>query len=77
MRSAWRRTALLVLVAVAARVAYWQLAIPHYHPISDAGQYYQLASNVAHGKGLAMYFPALTVHPSAFRPPVYPLLLGF
>jgi hypothetical protein len=73
----WRRTLLLVLVAVAARVAYWMLAIPHYHPISDADQYFQLASNLAHGKGLAMYFPALTVHPSAFRPPVYPLLLGF
>lgn len=73
----WRRTLLLVLVAVAARVAYWMIAVPHYHPISDAGQYSALASSVAHGKGLAMNFPALTLHASAFRPPVYPLLLGF
>jgi hypothetical protein len=73
----WRRTTLLVLIALAARLAYWKLAIPGYHPISDAGQYSELAWNVAHGKGLEMVFPALTPHPSAFRPPVYPLLLGF
>jgi hypothetical protein len=73
----WRRTTLLVLIAVVARVAYWKLAIPGYHPISDAGQYSELAWNVAHGKGLEMGFPALAPHPSAFRPPVYPLVLGF
>ncbi|HEX6475680.1 MAG TPA: glycosyltransferase family 39 protein [Acidimicrobiales bacterium] len=73
----WQCTALLVLIAVATRVAYWKLAIPSYHPISDAGQYSELAWNVAHGKGLEMVFPALTPHPSAFRPPVYPVLLGF
>jgi hypothetical protein len=73
----WRLTVLLVAVAVVARVAYWQLAIPGYHPMSDAGQYSELAWNVAHGKGLAMNFPAITLHQSAFRPPVYPLLLGF
>jgi hypothetical protein len=73
----WRRTALLVVIALAARVAYWKFAIPGYHPISDAGQYSELAWNVAHGRGLEMRFPALAPHPSAFRPPVYPLLLGF
>ncbi|TMM13847.1 MAG: glycosyltransferase family 39 protein [Actinobacteria bacterium] len=73
----WRRTVLLVVVAVVARVLYWKLAIPGYHPISDAGQYSDLATHVAHGKGLVMDFPALAPHQSAFRPPVYPLLLGF
>ena len=73
----WRQTTLIVVIAVVARVAYWKLAIPGYHPISDAGQYSELAWNVAHGKGLAMNFPAIALHPSAFRPPVYPLLLGF
>jgi hypothetical protein len=66
----------LVAIAVVTRVAYWKLAIPHYHPISDAGYYTELATNVAHGKGLAMHFPTLVTHPSAFRPPLYPLLLG-
>ncbi len=73
----WRCTALLVLIAVVARVAYWTLAIPGYHPISDAGQYSELAWNLVHGNGLAMTFPSLVTHASAFRPPVYPLVLGF
>jgi hypothetical protein len=75
--SGWRLTVLLVAVTVVACVLYWQLAIPRYVPISDASQYAQLASNVAHGRGLSMVFPGLFSHPSAFRPPVYPLLLGF
>ena len=72
----WRRTVLLVGLALVVRVAYWRFAIPHYGPNSDASQYSELAGNVAHGHGLAMHFPQLEVHPTAFRPPVYPLLLG-
>jgi hypothetical protein len=67
---------LLVLLAVLVRGLYWRFAIPHYRPESDASHYAELASNVAHGKGLALHFPQLDTHASAFRPPVYPLVLG-
>lgn len=67
---------MVVGVAVAARVAYWVLATPKYLPQSDAAQYSELAYNVAHGNGFASRFPQFEVHATAFRPPLYPFLLG-
>ncbi len=71
-----RRPLILLAVAVVARVAYWVLATPRYVPISDAGQYYEIARNLASGHGFDMHFPQITVHPTAFRPPLYPGLLA-
>ena len=71
-----RRPLILLAVAVVARVAYWVLATPRYVPISDAGQYYEIARNLASGHGIDMHFPQITVHPTAFRPPLYPGLLA-
>src|SRR4051794_33393874 len=75
-RAGWRSTALLLLLALGVRAAYWAFAVPHYAAPSDAGQYSELAWNLQHGHGLAMRFPQLAIHPSAFRPPVYPLVLA-
>ena len=69
----------LVLVGwtAAIRAAYWVFVTPKYVPQSDAGQYHDLATNLASGRGFSLYFPQLAMHPTAFRPPLYPAVLGF
>jgi 4-amino-4-deoxy-L-arabinose transferase-like glycosyltransferase len=64
-------------LATAARLAYWLLATPDRPLFSDASQYNFLAKNIAGGFGYVDVFPQLALHPTAFRPPVYPGLLGF
>jgi len=59
-----------------ARVLYWILVTPNYTPDSDAAQYQVLAENLADGRGYSLLFPGLVMHPTAFRPPLYPLLLA-
>ena len=71
-----RTVPVIVAVALVARVLYWRFAIPDYVPISDAGHYYDIARNVAEGRGFSHTFPQLYPHPTAFRPPLYPLALG-
>ena len=66
----------MLAVAVVARVLYWFLITPHYVPASDASQYQEIAHNLVTGRGFDMYFPQLALHPTAFRPPVYPVLLA-
>ena len=70
-----RRTAGLISLAVAARVAYW-LATIDYAPNSDAFDYHLIAGNVAKGNGIANVFPQFEVHATAFRPPLFPSALG-
>jgi 4-amino-4-deoxy-L-arabinose transferase-like glycosyltransferase len=72
-----RRSLLLVAIgAIAVRVAYIVVVIPHYVPMSDADQYQRLSRAVSRGKGLILDFPFAFLHPTAFRPPLYPVLLG-
>jgi hypothetical protein len=66
----------VVLVALVVRIAYWRLAIPDYRPRSDAAHYYDIGRAMANGDGFAHTFPQLHLHPTAFRPPLFPLLLG-
>ncbi|MCU1426477.1 MAG: Dolichyl-phosphate-mannose-protein mannosyltransferase [Actinomycetia bacterium] len=66
----------LAIGAIAIRGAYIAAYLRHYRPQSDASQYHQLAISVAHGHGLASTFPFWYVHPTAFRPPLYPVVLG-
>lgn len=68
-------SALLGLVALATRLAYWWSTAGN--PLrSDAGQYHEIATNLAHGDGFAHQFPQLELHPTAFRPPVLPAVLS-
>src|SRR5690349_1288188 len=67
---------LVVGVALVARVVYWLRYVPDYAPISDAGQYHDLATNIAEGRGFVLTFPQIFPHQTAFRPPLYPYLLG-
>lgn len=73
-----RRWGLLVtvLVALVARLWYWVRLTPDYVPRSDAAHYHEIAFRVADGLGVAHQYPQLFDHPTAFRPPLYPLVLG-
>lgn len=51
-------------------------AMRHYAPNSDAAHYNEIASAVAHGRGVSSLYPYVWLHHTAFRPPLYPLLLG-
>jgi 4-amino-4-deoxy-L-arabinose transferase-like glycosyltransferase len=70
-----RRGLGLIALAVAARALYW-LATHHYTPTSDADSFLQIATNFANGDGLSANYPGLELHPTAFRPPAFPLVLG-
>jgi Dolichyl-phosphate-mannose-protein mannosyltransferase len=71
-----REFAVLTGFALGVRLAYVAIFLRHYRPNSDANQYTQLATAFAHGHGLSDEFPFWFMHPSAFRPPLYPILLG-
>jgi dolichyl-phosphate-mannose-protein mannosyltransferase len=71
-----RSTIAVGVFALAVHVVYWHAGGRHYVPVSDAAQYRELAVNVAHGRGLVTQFMRLPLHPTAFRPPLWPLLLG-
>lgn len=68
--------ALLSALAVATEVLYCVVALRRYRPDSDADHYMSIADSIAHGRGWSSVFPYLWMHPTAFRPPLYPLLLG-
>jgi 4-amino-4-deoxy-L-arabinose transferase-like glycosyltransferase len=74
------RRDLLLLAAVAAtvRIGYNLAFLSDYFPISDANHYHAIASNIAAGRGFAHPFPFADPVPqaTAFRPPLYPGLLG-
>lgn len=62
--------------ALVVRLGYWFAFIRHYVPRADAAQYLRIAHNFAIGHGIADYYPQVKIHPTAFRPPLYPALLG-
>jgi 4-amino-4-deoxy-L-arabinose transferase-like glycosyltransferase len=65
-----------VIVGAAVRVLYWVAVTPDWTPRSDADQYLLLARALAAGDGYSLDFPQLELHATAFRPPLYPLLLA-
>jgi hypothetical protein len=64
------------LLALGTRVAYWAIFQAHYEPVSDAGHYWGIASNLAAGKGFSHSYPGGTLHETAFRLPLWPALLA-
>lgn len=71
-----RRIALLLGVALAVRLFYWLVLTPDYSPERDADHYVAIARYLAGGDGFAAHFPGTVLHATAFRPPLYPALLG-
>lgn len=70
--------AVLVLVAIAllVRIVYCLTILRHYTPISDASDYYKIAVSFSQGHGISTTFPFGYAHATAFRPPLFPALLG-
>lgn len=75
-RRTWGLLVALCLLALTIRLLYWLVLTPHQPLTSDAGQYSFLASNLAHGKGYVDKYPQLSLHQTAFRPPLYPAILS-
>jgi len=72
-----RRTlALLAVGAVAVRLAYLVAFAHEYSPRRDADHYQAIASAFANADGISAPFPFTYMHPTAFRPPLYPAMLG-
>jgi hypothetical protein len=72
-----RRTlALFAVGAVAVRLAYLVAVAREYSPRRDADHYQAIASAFANGDGISAPFPFTYLHPTAFRPPLYPAMLG-
>ncbi|MFL5911737.1 MAG: hypothetical protein ACJ768_14330 [Gaiellaceae bacterium] len=64
------------LCALVVRVLYVVIVLRHYAPVSDALHYHTLAAAIGDGRGVVHEFPFGYPHATAFRPPLYPLLLG-
>lgn len=64
------------LSALVVRVLYVLVVLRDYSPVSDALHYHTLAAQIGEGRGMVHDFPFGYPHPTAFRPPLYPLLLG-
>ena len=77
MRALGRGTAIAIFCnAAAIRVGYVLIFLRHYRMISDARHYHDIAISIATGHGFAAAYPYGFLHATAFRPPLYPLLLG-
>lgn len=72
----WFLPLVLGAIALALRLGYWLGFTAQRRLTSDAYQYNALAANIAHGKGYVDVYPQLALHATAFRPPLYPALLG-
>ncbi|HWC12290.1 MAG TPA: hypothetical protein VG455_13845 [Acidimicrobiales bacterium] len=64
------------LAALVVRVLYVLSVLRDYTPVSDAYHYHTIAIEVAAGHGVAHTYPFDFLHHTAWRPPLYPLLLG-
>ena len=71
------RTILIVILALALLVRLGTiLATPDYEPAFDSGDYVRHAQSIAAGDGFPESVFTSSESPSAFRPPLYPYLLG-
>lgn len=75
-RSSVYDATIATVVALLIRVVYDWVALRGYRPESDAQMYLSLASSWAKHGDLLYSGPFGVVHPTAFRPPLYPILLG-
>jgi 4-amino-4-deoxy-L-arabinose transferase-like glycosyltransferase len=70
-----RVPALICLLALGLRLLY--LVFTGHTPLtSDALQYDVIARNLVAGRGFSARYPQLYTHETAFRPPLYPMLLA-
>jgi hypothetical protein len=63
-------------LALVVRALYVLIVLRNYVPVSDALHYHSLAAAIGDGRGMVNEFPFGYPHATAFRPPLYPLVLG-
>jgi len=66
----------ITILGLLLRIAYLVFGTGKRPLWSDSAQYFEIAKNMAAGRGFSMQFPGLFIHETAFRPPGYPLLLS-
>jgi 4-amino-4-deoxy-L-arabinose transferase-like glycosyltransferase len=75
-RRGWLLVGGILAVGFAVRVAL-VIHIHHsYHPLNDAASFDMIANSIAHGHGYGHTLIVPATGPSAYRDPLYPLLLG-
>lgn len=72
----WSWLVTVAITALIARILYWVLVTPNYRTDSDAAHYEIIAKYIASGDGFQIKFPTFDLHQTAFRPPLYPYVLG-
>ncbi len=75
-RLGWRTGVAIFVAALAVRILYVVVFLGGYHMMSDAHHYHDIAGSIVNGRGFAAKYPYGFEHPTAFRPPLYPLLLA-
>ncbi len=63
-------------VALVVRVLYVLVVLGDYIPQSDAHHYHSMAALIADGEGVVHPYPFGFLHSTAWRPPLYPVVLG-
>jgi hypothetical protein len=63
-------------VALVVRIAYAAVLRGDYRPDSDADSYFQIARALSEGRGFVQSMPFGHDHPTAGRPPLYPVLVA-
>jgi len=63
-------------VALVVRIAYAAVLRRDYRPDSDADSYFQIARALSEGRGFVQSIPFGHDHPTAGRPPLYPVLVA-
>ncbi|MGH9014584.1 MAG: ArnT family glycosyltransferase [Acidimicrobiia bacterium] len=76
MKMSRRQLTLLVVIGLTVRLVYLALFLRNYVPARDADHYLSIAAAFSDGHGVSDTYPFLFEHPTAFRPPLYPVLLG-
>ncbi len=66
----------LFILSLGVSAIYWAVFLAHYVPVSDAEHYWQIASNLAAGKGFSHVYPGTVLHETAFRLPLWPGVLA-
>src|SRR5690349_9739603 len=61
----------LAAIVVLALLARWVVMVPHIGRLHDPDHYLELARSLAEGKGFAWHG-----RPTAYRPPLYPMVLA-
>ena len=72
----WPLWVVPVVTGLVTRGLFWVVVSPTWVPRSDAAQYVALARALAGGDGFSSTFPGGAMHATAFRPPLYPVLLS-